>query len=618
VVRAGRLTPLWLLLGCGSPEVTVTPVPSAPTGSASLQVTADTGAAPTSGSTTSPIPGVWADDLATATGYDDLFFGHYQRGRAAVVADFDGDGDFDVFSGNPGDTSYLLMNRLEEGALRFEPGQELGKGLVMWGGAAADADGDGDPDLYVTIGGNERGGEGLDLFFRNDDGVLVDRSRAAGVWARDAQGEVVLGHHASAFFFDLDNDGHLDLFTNHHVTPGSLVGQLAPGDALGINGVLHNDGVGSFTDIAFRLGFDHQWSTRSSTALDIDGDGDLDLYENNWIGPNLLWRNDSADGVPAFTDVTEAWSVGGSLRFPGFRSSQAAIPADLNQDGFDDLVVFRYAAGRDRDEPASHSEGHLVWINLGGQGFVEVADHTGVNDSFLREERSHNVDVGVMGCQMGDLNADGIADLFMGFGSPYDAAVNELMVSTGLKTVVVDGVGEVVVPTYARWSALIDTESPGRVERHDEGVHYPYRSHGAAFADFDGDGLYELAVHNGGPAWLDPEVAREPNRLFRFRFDTPPHHLRVELVGDGDEVARDAIGARVRATVRDPDGSTREVFATRRSATGFGAQNDPDVFLGLGSAEQVEQLVVRWPGGREQVVAGPFAVDQRLTVVWAP
>ena len=58
-------------------------------------------------------------------------------------------------------------------------GQVLADGPVMWGGAAGDYDNDGDQDLFVTIGGNERDGDGLDFLYRNDNGVLVDVSGEA-------------------------------------------------------------------------------------------------------------------------------------------------------------------------------------------------------------------------------------------------------------------------------------------------------------------------------------------------------------------------------------------------------------------------------------------------------
>ena len=572
------------LLGCadGDPVAISPPAATSPTSPTSPTVT-DTG---------TPLPEpttVWSDppilsgirDVAVSSGYVDTWFG-LQRGRAAVSLDVDGDGDFDTFVGSPRGTSYVLMNRTDgTGNLRFEAGQVLGQDTVMWGGAANDMDNDGDPDLYVTVGGNEKGGHGFDFLFENVDGTFVDISQQARVWQDGGDGAPFQAYHASAFFWDMDLDGRLDIFTNGSVIPFSLVGNIDASFPLGRNGFLRNRGDGTFEDWAVPLGMTDQWSTRSSTWLDIDNDGDPD-----------------------------EWSLGGSdLSFPQDLSSQAAIPADLNQDGWEDLVVFR----RDPKEPLEplvHSAGHLVWINVRGTGFVEVGDRTGINLDWGLQ-RDH-LNIGVMGCQLGDLNADGIADMFAGNGNPLGGEVNDLMVSVGVGRIDHEAVGPIEIPIYESWSRHIDF--PSEIEGVYNDNRYPYRTHGSYFADMDGDGLYELAEHNGGTS--NDLGVEEPDRLFKVDWAVAPHWLRLRLTGDGVAMSRDAIGARVRARVIGPSGE-RWVYATKRSATGFGAQNDPDVFLGLGTVAQVEELWVTWPNGVETQVPVD-RVDQVLRVAYAP
>ncbi len=602
-----------LLSACTSSEDG--PVVLVEPSSSSSAPTADTSGSTSGDDDDSSTPGeLWAEDVGYSSGYHDDFGGSWKRGRAAVVFDIDGDGDFDEFHGNPGDVSHMLINVSTPGNIRFEQGQILADGPVMWGGTAGDYDNDGDPDLFITVGGNEQGGEGLDFLFRNDDGVLVDVSQESGVWATDNDGNPLLGYHASAFFWDMDRDGRLDLFSNHHVTPGAMVNRLQRGDALGINQWFSNNGDGTFRNIVAELGRFEQFSTRSSNAFDFDNDGDMDFYENNWIGPNFLWKNMLQEtGTLSFVDVTEEMSLGGGdLRFPGDRGPQAAIPADLNQDGWEDLFVFR-RDDKTAGEPEVHALGHLIWINMQGQGFVEVADHTNINVDFQAEKRSH-YGIGVMGCQLGDVNADGIPDAIAGNGSPEQGEDDDLMVSIGLATVNIPGVGAVVVPQYESWSYLVNAPSPAEGHRHDDFADntYPYRTHGISMADFDGDGLYEIGAHNGGPFWGEDEQQQSPNQLWKFHFPTPPHYLRLDLRGDGVNVPRDPIGTRVRALVRGPEGE-RWVYATMRSATGFGAQNDRDVFLGLGQSTEVAELHLMWMDGTEQQVQVD-TVDQRLRV----
>ena len=57
-------------------------------------------------------------DLGAVTGFQDRFFGHYDRGRALVAADFDLDGRIDFYMGNPGDESFILRN-VSDGGRNF-------------------------------------------------------------------------------------------------------------------------------------------------------------------------------------------------------------------------------------------------------------------------------------------------------------------------------------------------------------------------------------------------------------------------------------------------------------------------------------------------------------------
>jgi len=615
------LVVLLSLLACGPPDVihirTVGDGPAdggdggAPSEQSSTEST-DAPGAP-GGWTMTAEGQVLVDDVAVTSGYVDEAFGELQRGRAVVPGDYDGDGDLDVFVGNPGDTSYLLMNETQGNTMSFQPGQVLGEETVMWGGASGDLDNDGDVDLVVSVGGNERGYPGYDQVFLNDGtGTLVEVADSGVVLTRP-DGVAMESYGASAFLWDVDQDGLLDVFVNRPINPASATGQLMAGDPSGTNGLYMGLGDGTFVDEARLVGLGDQWSTRNSTPIDFDNDGDQDLYENNWVGPNRLWENQLAQtGEVSFVDVTSAMSLGGGdMQYPTIRASQASVAADLNQDGFDDLVVFRRGEN-EAGEPVVHAQGHMVWINVDGEGFVEVGDHTGANLDFSAY-RSHGT-VGVMGCQVGDLDADGLPDLFMGNGSPDGGEANHLMVSDGVRSVEIEGVGEVTVPVYTSWSSLIDVASDHDLERHGDGLStYPYRSHGSAFADFDGDGLYELAIHNGGPTWADDLEMQEPNRLFRFRFAQARRWLRVELVGDGVEVPLDAIGTRVAALVIEASGAERWVYARRRSASGFGAQNGPDVFFGLDQASKVDHLVVDWPNGEQEIVP-VGARDRRIRV----
>jgi len=578
-------------------------------------VDSDTGAPSDSatGSDTGAIDEVRVTDLASGSGYIDDWFGGFKRGRGAIVHDYDLDGRFDVFAGNPTNESYILRIVTSSQGLAFEPMQILSDDGFIWGGAAADYDSDGDIDLYLAVGGNDTAG--LDMLMRNDLGEVgvdpaapfVDATRdVGGLTPRAPSGDVLLTGTAGTIWFDADNDGRLDLLTSNDVDKEDI-GQISPRNGRGRNQLWLNQANGRFVDVAVVAGLTEQRSTRNSSVLDFDGDGDIDVFENNYIGPNILWRNELQEtGQLSFTDVTQESSLGGGdLSFPLDGESMCSIAADLDNDGWEDLVIFRRGQKSTPLEPEVHDNGYMLWMNVEGTGFVEVAEHTNLNDNFAALPKSD----GVMGCQIGDLNADGFPDLFMGNGGGQGGAPNYLFLSTERTEVEIKGVGTVTVPHFEDRSDLIDFPSVGAKAA------YPYRTHGTAVVDYDGDGLPELAVHNGGPGFWGPdEEMEEPNRLFDFELPGEPSWLRVQLHGDGVAVNTDGIGARVRLTVEGDNGETWQLHQVRKAGSGFGAQNEPVLFFGLDGATAVSQVEVTWPDGVVQEVV-PKGLNEVLEVV---
>jgi hypothetical protein len=566
---------------------------------------------------TSPEGQLVAIDQAPASGYLDTWLGHFERGRNVTVADVDSDGDPDVISGNPGDTTFVLFNDTPPGGpLAFRRGQELETtGLPYWSIAASDFDNDGDPDLFVGYGGNE--GVGFDRVYRNDgdaDVPFVDVSVASGVTPVDIDGNPLPHATAGSLVLDFDNDGLLDVYASDMVHRSQMA-WITLEDRSGLNQLWRNLGGLTFENVGLGHGLFTQRSTRHSVFLDIENDGDLDLFENNYDGGNVLWRNRLVEaGIPVFEDVTAEMSLnGGDLSFPMMSGSMATIAADLDNDGYEDLVVYRRNGPKEPGEPENQSAGHLLWMNQQGQGFVDVAMYTDLNDSFVW--RDH--DVGVMGCQIADFDADGFPDIFVGNGGPGAGEVSQLFLSTTRTTVEIEGIGTVTVPQFEDRTALIDAPSEIPASYAGTVPVYPYRTHGSAAADFDGDGDLELAQNNGGPMDLSvgpAEMMQEPDRLWDFVFPDPkPHWLWVDLVGDGLTVNRDAVGAKVHLQAEQEDGTVLDLYQVRRTQTGFSAQNQGGVYFGLGQAVSIVSLVVTWPDGTVRDVPAP-SFDRHVTV----
>lgn len=554
-----------------------------------------------------PPAGLTVVDLAPEVGVQGALPDTVYHGRACLAADFDGDERTDLWVGNPGDDSYVM---LADASYQFSPGYFLEGGVIAWAGAAADYDDDGDTDVFVAAGGNEQPDFSFLLENTTIDGGVPgafgfrDATASAGVAGTidPETGELWPIRAAGGAWGDVDLDGDLDLFVSVN-----KLDSPEGGPEEGRNLLYRNDGGGVFTEIGKQAGLDAgaRRPTRHSALFDADNDGDLDLYENNYKEPNVFWRNRMADdGVMRFEDATTEWGLPGErLDYPS--DSYAAAGVDFNNDGWTDLIVFAKGDDPGRDTP--YPPGHALFLNTGGLGrvgFVNVAQAAGINDEL-------DTEYGVMGCQAADLDADGVPDVYVGNGAPVSSSPDFFFLSEGTAELTIDGLGTLSYPTYVSGTYLIDFPAdmpPALVYAHP----YPYHTHGQCAADFDGDGYYELFVTNGGPAFSEHA---EPDRLFDFVFGVTPPAIRVRLEGDGVRVNRDAIGAAITVRWTDGGGAARATRGLVQAGTSFSAQNDRVLTLGMPGVQRVDALEVVWPDGTTQQVDGPYPTTPTEVVV---
>jgi thiol-disulfide isomerase/thioredoxin len=134
---------------------------------------------------------------------------------------------------------------------------------------------------------------------------------------------------------------------------------------------------------------------------------------------------------------------------------------------------------------------------------------------------------------------------------------------------------------------------------------------GMATVDWDFDGDLDLWISNR----TGPRL-----RFLRNDIQTANHFLAMKLTGNGVTCNRDAIGARLELTV---NGVT--LLRTLKAGEGYLSQSTKWIHFGLGQAETVDTLVVRWPDGSKQTLAGlevdqfyQLAQGQSKAVRWLP
>ncbi len=206
----------------------------------------------------------------------------------ASAADYDGDGDLDVFVGTFG-PNFLFRNDGGEFTDVTEAAGIAGGNVVTTTGSWADYDGDGDLDLYVANNverpeGEFTGPPAEDRLYRNDGAAFTDVT--ASVVPADAHGVCFLG-----MWFDADADGRVDLLIGNASSAGIPERE--------VNRFLHNEGEGRFRP-AREYNLDVAVMTMGGALGDYDNDGDIDLHLTE-AGPSFLARNDGAIG---FTDVS--------------------------------------------------------------------------------------------------------------------------------------------------------------------------------------------------------------------------------------------------------------------------------------------------------------------------
>jgi hypothetical protein len=270
----------------------------------------------------------------------------------SIVDDFDQDGLLDVVVSDwdPGNQLRYFRNQ-GDGSFgeQTEPAGLLGitGGLNM---VQADYDNDGDVDILVLRGAwLERYGQHPNSLLQNDGQGRF----------RDVTFEVGLGNvhlpTPAASWGDYDNDGDLDLFVGNEQAPCQL---------------FQNDGKGSFVDVAATAGVTNDRFTKGVIWGDYDGDRRLDLYVSNLQSENRLYHN-QGDGT--FQDVAPQLGLTGPL------ASFAVWFWDFNNDGNLDLYVASYQTGIEDvaaeflDEPHT-SERACLYQGDGQGGFQEVAE----------------------------------------------------------------------------------------------------------------------------------------------------------------------------------------------------------------------------------------------------
>lgn len=442
-------------------------------------------------------------------------------------------------------------------------------GLVRsgWGQGVCvgDYDNDGFDDLYVTYWG-------FNVLYRNNgDGTFADVSAKAGVAGSRRR------WNTGCAFLDYDRDGHLDLFVANYIDfdpktaprpetgpclyKGVPVACGPPGLPGAKNILYRNNGDGTFTDVSEKAGITRTNGTYGLGVLtgDFDNDGWVDIYVANDSAPATLYRN-NRDGT--FTDV--AVESGCAYSLDGKPQAGMGVTAgDYDRDGWLDIFKTNFA-----DDTSN------LYRNLGKGVFEDAvyASGIGVNTLWLG-----------WGCGFFDMDNNGWLDILVCNGHVYPE-VDRLKGNVG----------------YRQPKVLYRNLQNGRFQDISAQVGGPIvepsPSRGCAFGDYDNDGDIDVAVNT---------VNDFPQLL---RNDGPATNNWITIRTVGTKTNRSGIGARLTCIT-----GTLKQIEDVRSGGSYISQNDLRVHFGLGSAEKVDVLEIRWPSGHVDVLKD-LPVNRIVTV----
>ena len=490
-------------------------------------------------------------------------------GSGGGFFDYDSDGDLDIYlvngaiqSDNPQDKTLHNVLYQNNGDGTFtDVTKDVGVGSTAYGTGATvgDYDNDGDLDLYVTNFGEDQ------LYRNNGDGTFTDVTKQARV------GNPNWG--TSCAFADVDNDGDLDLYVANYAAYNPKDDKKC--DERGVHvycgphayPAVHdtfykNSGDGTFADAStlYRpTGLIPQHGL-GVTFGDYDADGNVDLYVANDQDPNFLFQNGKKG------KILEVALISG-VCYNDMGKEEAGMGTDFgdyNNDGQLDLTVSNY-----------QTETNTLYHNHDSNFFMDNTIASGI------AEVTHGY-LG-WGIKFFDYDNDGYQDIFVANGHLMDnISVLEKHVTYPQRNLLFRNLGD---GKFANVMSLEDGLALKKVSR------------GAAIGDYDNDGDLDILVTNCNqrPDLLQNAVGNRNN------------WIQIHVVGQKSN--RSGIGAKIKVVA-----GTHAQYREVQSGGSYLSFHDLRAHFGVGKAEQIELLEIRWPTG--QIDRGThLPANQRYLVV---
>ena len=476
---------------------------------------------------------------------------------------------------------------LNKGDFQFEDITKKSKAAKnsgwTWGVTMADVNADGYLDIYVSRNGNSLKLEDLrnQLYINNQDLTFTESAMTYGL------GDV--GYSTQAVFFDMDNDGDLDMYqVNQPLDKKLLLVNKVPAERYKYfrDRIYRNDN-GRFRDVSEEVGISRDLAYGLSVnATDFNNDGWIDLYvSNDYAEPDFMYYN-NGDGT--FRNV-----INEELKHIT-QLSMGSDTGDINNDGLIDLFTTdmtpedHYRSKTNMGtmstevfntmvNAGAHHQymANALQINTGFGSFSDIANIAGIANTDWS-----------WASLLVDLDNDGWKDIIISNGIKKDVDNNDylsILRNIDTKNITSDELFQISKDAPSQRISNYAFRNMGNLEfekvTKDWGFSTPSFSSGMAYGDLDNDGDLDVVTNNmDAPAFI-------------YENQTTGNFLKIKL--EGSDKNKYGIGAKA---IIHHNGNLQ--VAENSQTRGFISSVEPGLFFGLGKDVHIEKVEVIWPDGK--------------------
>ncbi|WP_296144763.1 FG-GAP-like repeat-containing protein [uncultured Flavobacterium sp.] len=336
--------------------------------------------------------------------------------------------------------------------------------------------------------------------------------------------------------------------------------------------VVKNTGT-TFTEVRYNVGI----FTQRTNFIDINNDGNLDLFACHDTAQSLVFRNDGGGNLVLDTNFFPTLPVGGNY---------ASIWTDYNNDGFQDMYLAKCRASA----PVGDQQRiNLLYKNNGNGTFTEVGAQAGVNDgaqswSTSIEDFDNDGDM--------DFLLSNISDTNKFYRNNGDGTFTDIYASTG------------IAPQVGSWEIqAADFNNDGFIDFLWQNGKEIYLNNGNL--TFTG---YDIGISEGGIGDLNNDGFLDIQFASSVYYNTPNANNWIKINLKGVQSNINGIGARVELY-----GAWGKQIREIRSGHGFSHQSTMNAHFGIGAATAITKIVIKWPSGVVDTILNP-ALNQAILV----